>query len=120
MKQQILKLLRFKARHYDMLVFNQFYCWCIEHSYSHAHLQKLVSSKKLHDWFMREYTKKEQDFLAYVKDYRTINEKELATLYDDLTSTINFYPKPLLNEIRKQLKKSPNPEPYKTIGYHLN
>ncbi|CAA0255008.1 hypothetical protein TMP445_80049 [Tenacibaculum maritimum] len=106
MRQQLLKILKYSKSHYELLVFDLYYCWCIEHSYSLNHLQKLVSSQKLFNWFLREYQRQEQQFLEYTKDYQTSNTQELRKVYNSMTCTINFYPKAILNEIRKTVKKT--------------
>ncbi len=106
MKQQIIKILRYTPYQYDMMVFELYYAWCIEHSFNHNHLQKLISNRKLHSWFMREYTNKERNFLEYSKDYQGSSVKMLRNLYDTETCSINFFPKAILNEIRKTVKKT--------------
>ena len=120
MKAQLLHLLKYSNEDYDLLVFDIYYCWCMEHGYSITHLQKLLNSQKLYSWFMREYRQREARFLDYTKDYQNSTLKELRDLYDTMTCTIDFYPKAILNDIRKQLKKTETTGAYPAVRQHLN
>jgi hypothetical protein len=106
MKNQILDLLQYSSLEYDMLLFDLYFTWCNGIARSTKHHQFLLVNRNLSRWFMKEYYKNEVKFLNYSQSTHPYNTEELRILYDETTTQINFYPKALLNEIKKQAKKA--------------
>lgn len=105
MKTKILTVLKYTESDYDTLVFDLYIAWCASHSLSDNHCQLLITSNKLYNWFMTEYSKSEKHFLYLAKPYiGKVSLKDLRALYDDKTTKINFYPKAILNDLLQGAK----------------
>lgn len=121
MKTRLLNILKYSKQDYEMLALDLYYCWCMEHCYSIRHLQTLVGNQRLFSWFMREYEKREYQFLEYVKGYeKNTSTKEFRDLYDTTICTINYYPKALLHDINKEIKKAGVKTTHSAVQQHLN
>jgi len=123
MKNTILNIISQSEDDYNKLVFDAFVCWCIAHNYNDNHLQLLLTSNKLYNWFMAEYGKCEKQFLFQVKPYiGKVPVKDIRALYDDKTAQILFYPQAILLQIMEaSMKITTKPENAKlTAAYNPN
>ena len=105
MNFKILAALNYSENTYQSLVFDSFLVWVSEKSYSDNHLQLLLTSNALFQWYLNEYKKNEKAFLFQAKAF--IGRAPIAdvrALYDDKVLRIHFYPKPILDKILKQAK----------------
>jgi len=107
MKQEILKKTRYTEKEYQMILLDTFFMWCNEQSINDNHYQMLVVNQKIFVWFIKEYNHNQKTFLDYTNNYNNSIQlvQEFRDLYDKITSKINFYPKVLLQEVRKKVKK---------------
>lgn len=97
-------ILKTTEKELEMLKDSLFLDWCDEHATSIAHLQQLLINNRIYNWFCREYTKNEREFLLALQDVVKKNKQlhfmEARKLYDNYTTRIAFYPKALLTTIK--------------------
>ncbi len=106
MKKQIIQILQYTPHQYDMLTFDLFFMWCNENATNNQHLQMLLTSQAVYTWFMKEFKKNELQFLEYSLGYRKkVDVVTLRSMYDNYVTNIKYYPKALLNEIKRRAKK---------------
>ena len=103
--KQLTKLLKYSNTRYQEVVFELFYIWCISHTYSERHTQKLISNQKLYDWFLREHRLQEAQFISYTKDYSNHSTIELRHFYTKLVVDKLNYPKAILTKLRREYNK---------------
>lgn len=103
--KELTNLLKFSNKHYQKVVFELFYFWCSTHSYSDRHAQKLISSQKLYDWFLREHKLQEAQFISYTKDYANRATIDLRKFYAKLVIDKLNYPKVLLTKLHREYNK---------------
>jgi hypothetical protein len=105
MKKTITKTLKYTEHDYEMLLIELYVAWCDEHAYSEPHLQLLLTSQKLFNWFATEYNKRELQFSQMSESYiGKVSTDELRKIHLDWTAKIKFYPGALLSSIVKKSK----------------
>ncbi len=123
-KQIILNVLQHSEADYNYLVIDLFIGWCDEKAYSPNHFQLMLINNKLYNWFMNEYTNREKSFLYIVKPFiGKLPVSDLRKLYDDTTTEIPFYPKPILDQILNAAKMNASKQIYNQpsrLSYNLN
>lgn len=124
MKTTIQKILKYNEQDYDMVLLELYVLWCTEMAYSDAHLQLLLINKKLFNWFLMEYHKRELQFADLSKNYiGKVAVNDLRKIHLDWTAKIEFYPNALLSKIVKKAKHLDTVPLYKNTNkpaYNLN
>lgn len=98
-------LLEYTPRQYSRLFEDLFISWCELQQISPMHLQQLLTDQRLINWFQREYQHREGIFVQMIAGQPNLTIKARRDLYDDLTTTIFTYPKPLLADIKQKTKR---------------
>ncbi len=112
--QQINQILQLSQAQHDLLKFDLFLAWCDQRALNFTHLQSLLCNQKIWHWFCTQYQIQEAKFLNDIQQYKHLNTKDLIAVYDTYTTRIEYYPKALLNQVKKQIK-APN-----TLSYQYN
>lgn len=124
-KEKIKKALQYNEVTYTTLAFNFFVDYCSLQAHSNNHLQLMLTSNKLYNWFMREFSHREKAFLHFAKPFiGKYPVADLRRLYHDKTAEIAFFPKPILDQILYTAKinagKTIHYQATQFIHYNLN
>lgn len=107
---QICHILQYTTAEYEKLFEDLFIDWCMMQQHSPMHLQAMLLDQRLINWFGREYNSRETLFVKTVSRNSHLNTSHLRALYDDLTTTIFTYPKPIMAEIKRKARKTVQPK----------
>lgn len=103
--QQIKQILQLSQAQHEMLKYDLFLCWCDQRALNFTHLQALLCNQKIWRWFCSQYQIQEAKFLNDIQQYKHLNTKDLAAVYDNYTTAIPYYPKALLKKVKKEITK---------------
>lgn len=103
-KHQVMEYLQWSSEEYEQLVFKMYHNWCIKHGVSQSVIQQLMANASINKWFMNEFEKCEQNFIATTDVLPNRVELWRETYKACIIQIIVIYPKPLLDRIK------PNPD----------
>lgn len=100
--KQVTEILQLHPSHYEALLLDNYFLWCDLNAYDETHLQALIHSNTLFNWWQTQNKYLEADFLKIVKPYVGLaSKKTIRALYTEETAKLRqYYPKPLIDAHR--------------------
>lgn len=124
MKKYIQELLKQTPHVYEMKNFELWFRWCQSVTAFQKEFQMVLSNPAVNRWFHAELVKQEAEFLDRVKNYPNATLQDLHEQYHAcIVQLFNYYPKPLLEDIRKVAVKEtvpPTPKAFRTEKHTIN
>lgn len=71
MKNKIMDYLMISSKYYDDMVYQTYFIWCHKRASSDSKLQELLSNSAVNKWFLKMYTKLEQQFVELYEHFPT-------------------------------------------------
>lgn len=102
MKNQILDLLQWSTKDYEDYFFRCYWNWCIQHGEYPSIIQQYLANPSINRWFMREFSKKETDFIKIADVLGNKRAEKLEVHFRACTQeVIAIYPQGLMDEIKR-------------------
>lgn len=98
-------ILQYTPQQYYQLFEDLYVDWCEMQQISPMHLQQMLMDQRLINWFEREYRSRESMFVQAIAGRPSMSMNALRDLYDDLTTTIFVYPKPIMQDIKRRARR---------------
>lgn len=100
MKKQLFTILKVTPEEYETIVIDKFFTWCSLKSKNQKTLQKVLTCKPLFNWWYKQLTKLEKDFVDEAKIYSNSITQEVAIdFYHQSTIKIyQIFSKPLMRK----------------------
>lgn len=86
-QNQVIDYLQWSSQEYEDRIFLSMCKWCELHGQYPSVIQQLLANAAVNRWFLREYAKREANFLK-MAETEPNNPSNLRTLYKVCTSTI--------------------------------
>ncbi|MGJ5643237.1 hypothetical protein [Formosa sp. S-31] len=98
MKKQVLTSLQLNADQYYKLVLDLYFNWCCTKAKNRKSLQKVLTCTPLFNWWYKQLSELEKDFVDQVKDYQFQLDPETArSFYNQSVDGIyQLFSKPLI------------------------
>ena len=117
---QIRHILQYTSYEYEKLFEDLYINWCMMQQHSPMHLQAMLLDQRLINWFEMEYSSREAIFIKAASLNPHLKINSLRTLFDDLTTTIFTYPKPIMADIKRKARQTVQPKTNPEYTYFNN
>ncbi|PCI11896.1 MAG: hypothetical protein COB73_00905 [Flavobacteriaceae bacterium] len=100
----IINILKISQSEYMDCSFERYVFWCGIYCHNNADFQKMLISKNLYKWYMRQYLSLESNYINLILDsgIEQFSYDERHKLWHDMVSEIgSYYPKSILKGLRK-------------------
>ena len=112
-QNQIIDYLQISTDEYNDNLFEVYWNWCKQYGASPSQVQQLLANARVSNWFMMEYTKLQNQFLAALP-HLPKNTQALEHHYRGFLSQIfAIYPKAMIDETKQ------NPDFLNNLSNHL-
>ena len=100
MKNKVIEILKTTEVNHQNVLVETYINWCNKHALSVNHLQYMLTSKALCNWYIKEYTRQEKLFVIEANRFLgKVKQSQINDLYNIFTGKIKNYPKPIMFEL---------------------
>ena len=101
-KNQVMDYLQWSSEQYEGRYFQSFWTWCQNYGQYPSVIQQLLANRQVNAWFNYEFGKLEHNFIKIYEACPNASVQVLENHYKAATaSIITIYPKPLLEQVKR-------------------